>query len=188
MGDDGLRRNAEGETLTLDFVFDGPGFEKVVIPFVENLKRLGVDAESVLVDAAQMEERQENFDYDMTVARFVLPLSPSIEMRTLYGSASADQPGSYNLTGLKDPVVDDLIDRVIEAADRETLNARVKALDRVLRAKHLWVPNWSKGTHWLAYWDIFGRPEEKPPYDRGVDYWWVDQGKLDALKAAGALR
>ena len=188
VGEDGLRRNAAGETLTLDFAYDGPAFERIVIPFVENLKRLGVDAKNDLIDAAQMQERQERFDYDMTVARFVLPLSPSIELRTFYGSASADQPGSFNLTGLKDPVVDALIAKIIESGDRETLDARVKALDRVLRAKHIWVPNWSKGTHWLAFWDVFGRPEVKPPYERGVDYWWFDQAKYDALRDVGALR
>ena len=188
VGSDGVRRNADGDTLSLEFVFDGPGFEKIVIPFIENLKKIGVDAESVLVDSAQMEQRQENFDYDMTVARFVLPLSPSVEMRSLYGSATADQPGSFNLTGLKDPVVDALIDQIIEAGDRETLTARVHALDRVLRSKHLWVPNWTKGEHWLAYWDMFGRPDSKPPYDRGIDYWWFDQAKYDALKASGAIR
>jgi microcin C transport system substrate-binding protein len=188
VGADGVRRNAEGQRLTLDFVYDGPAFERIVIPFVENLKSAGIDARNVLIDAAQMEERQENFEYDMTVARFVLPLTPSIELRTFYGSAAADQPGSYNLTGLKDPVVDALITRVIQSEDRDTLTARVKALDRVLRAKHIWVPNWTKASHWLAYWDIFGRPESKPPYDRGVDYWWGDQEKLDALRDQGALR
>ena len=188
VGDDGMRRNANGEILRLEFVYDGPSFERVIIPFVENLKKLGIDAQNVLIDSAQMEQRQKVFDYDMTVARFVLPLSPSVEMRTLYSSATADQEGSFNLTGLKDPVVDALIERIIEASDRETMTARVHALDRVLRAKHIWVPNWNKGEHWLAYWDIFGRPETKPAYDRGIDYWWFDQAKYDALKAAGALR
>ncbi len=77
---------------------------------------------------------------------------------------------------------------MIEAQDRETLDIRVKALDRVLRDKIIWVPNWSKGSHWIAYWDVFGRPEIKPPYDRGIDYWWWEQVKYDALVAAGALR
>ncbi|MEM9032659.1 MAG: extracellular solute-binding protein [Pseudomonadota bacterium] len=188
VGDDGLRRNAEGETLKLALVDDSPSFERVIIPFVENLKTLGVDASHELIDAAQMQERQEVFDYDMIPGRFVLPLSPSVEMRSLYGSATADQNGSYNLSGLKDPVVDALINRVIEAGDRATMTARVHALDRVLRAKHIWVPNWNKGEHWLAYWDIFGRPDIKPPYDRGIDFWWFDQEKFDALRAAGALR
>ena len=81
-----------------------------------------------------------------------------------------------------------LIEEVIAAEDRETLTHRVKALDRVLRDQLIWVPNWYKGSHWIAYWDVFGFPDEKPPYDRGTDYWWFDQEKYDALIAAGALR
>ncbi len=188
VGADGLRRNAAGETLSFAFVFDGPAFERIVLPFIENLKKLGIDARSELIDSAQMEERQENFDYDMTVARFVLPLTPSVELRTLFGSESVNAPGTFNLSGVADPVVDALIGTVLAAESREDLNVAVRALDRVLRAKHLWAPNWHKGSHWIAYWDLFGRPEVKPLYDRGVDYWWYDADKAAALRAAGALR
>ncbi|TCP40411.1 extracellular solute-binding protein [Rhodovulum marinum] len=186
--DRGLRRNAAGETLRVEFVSDSPAFERIVLPYIENLTRLGVDAVQTQVDAAQMQQRQEEFDYDVTIARFVLPLSPSIELRTLFGSESAEAPGSNNLAGIADPVVDALIERVLAAPDRATLETRVRALDRVLRAKHLWVPNWYKGSHWIAYWDVFGKPAEKPPYDRGTDYWWWDQAKYEALQAEGALR
>ena len=188
MGDDGVRRNAEGEVLALEFVTESKAFERIILPFIENLKLVGVDASLELVDPAEMEERDKRFDYDMTIARFSLPLSPSIELRTLFGSESANAEGSFNLTGLADPVVDEVIEQIIAARDRETLETRVKALDRILRDKILWVPNWSKGQHWLAYWDVFGRPDVKPRYDRGIDYWWWDQAKFDALQAAGALR
>lgn len=188
IGDDGLRRNSEGEVLAVEFLDDGPSFERIVLPFIENLKLIGIDARFELIDAAQYEERQENFDYDVVVARFSLPLSPSLELRTLFGSESADTPGTFNLSGLADPVVDALIEEIIAAEDRDTLTWRVRALDRVMRDRLIWVPNWYKGAHWLAYWDVFGKPETKPPYDRGVDFWWWDQGKYDALKASGALR
>ncbi|MDJ1017699.1 MAG: extracellular solute-binding protein [Paracoccaceae bacterium] len=187
IGDDGIRRNAGGEALTIEFIDDGPAFERIVLPFIENLKVAGIQATFELIDPAQMEQRQEDFEYDIVIARFVLPLSPSIEMRTLFGSESANAPGTFNLTGLADPVVDELIETIIAAEDRETLTTRVKALDRVLRDKRIWVPNWFKGAHWLAYWDVFGKPAEKPPYDRGVDYWWWDQDKFEALKREGAL-
>jgi len=143
---------------------------------------------SGLIDAAEFQERRENFDYDVITTRFVLPLSPSTEMRTLFGSASAEQPGSFNVSGVSDEVVDALIDAAIKAEDRDSLNVRIKALDRVLRDKVIWAPNWFKGSHWIAYWDVFGRPEVKPAYDRGIDYWWWDQAKYEALKAEGALR
>lgn len=188
IGDDGLRRNAAGEVLKLTFIEDGPAFERIILPYVENLRLIGVDAAFDLIDAAEFQERRERFEYDIITTRFVLPLSPSVELRNLFASRSADAPGSFNVSGLSDPVVDALIERVIEAEDRETLNTRVKALDRVLRDKIMWVPNWYKGTHWIAYWDVFGRPETKPPYDRGIDYWWWEQEKYDALVAAGALR
>lgn len=187
-GPEGLLRNAEGQTLRVEFVSASAGFERIVLPFIDNLKRLGVNAIYTRVDPAQMQQRQEEFDYDVVIGRFILPLSPSIELRTLFGSESAAAQGSPNLAGVQDPVVDALIEQVIAAPDRPTLETRVEALDRVLRAKHIWVPNWHKGSHWIAYWDVFGKPAEKPPYDRGIDYWWWDQEKYDALKAAGALR
>jgi len=185
---EGMRRDAEGQALRVEFVSDSPAFERIVLPFIDNLRRLGVDAVYTQVDPAQMQQRQEEFDYDVTIARFVLALSPSIELRTLFGSESADAQGSFNLAGLREPVVDALIERVIAAPDRETLETRVRALDRVLRAMHIWVPNWYKGSHWIAYWDVFGKPEEKPPFDRGTDYWWWDADRHAALVAAGALR
>ncbi len=187
VGEDGLMRNAEGETLTIEFVSDSPAFERIVLPFIDNLRRVGVDALYEQVDPAQMQQRQEDFDYDITIARLVLSLTPSVELRTLFGSQSADAPGTLNLAGVADPVVDALIERIIAAETREDMEMRVRALDRVLRAKHIWVPNWYKGTHWVAYWDVFGRPAQKPPFARGVDYWWFDQSKLDALRASGAL-
>ncbi len=186
--DEGVRRNAAGEALMVEILDDGPSFERIALPFIENLKLIGIDARWELIDPAQYEQRQEDFDYDVVIGRFSLPLSPSVELNTLFSSDSADRPGTFNLSGLKDPVVDALIEEVIAAEDRETLTVRVKALDRVLRDRLIWVPNWYKGSHWIAYWDVFGFPEEKPPYDRGTDYWWFDQAKYDALIAAGVLR
>ncbi len=188
VGDDGKRRNAAGEVLTIEFLDDGPSFERVVLPYVENLKLIGIDAHFNLIDSAEYQERQENFDYDVVVARFSLPLSPSLELKTLFGSQAATTPGTFNLTGLADPVVDALIEEIIAAKSRATLTARVKALDRVLRDRMIWAPNWYKGSHWLAYWDVFGKPRTKPPYDRGVDNWWFEQEKYDSLKMQGALR
>lgn len=188
VGSDGVRRNADGEVLTLRFFDDGPVFERIILPFIENLKAVGIDASFELIDPAQMQERMEAFDYDMVVTRFVLPLSPSIELRELFGSESAATEGSFNLTGVADPVVDALIEEVVSATDRSSLETRVRALDRVLRDKLIWVPNWSKGEHWLAYWDVFGKPDVQPLYNRGVDFWWYDEEKAAGLKEQGALR
>ncbi len=187
-GSDGIMRNAKNERLSIEFVSDSPAFDRIILPFIENLKSIGIAATYETVDPAEMEQRQEDFDYDMTVTRLVLPLSPSVELRSIFGSQSLDEPGSFNLSGLADPVVDDMIDQAIRADSREQLDARVRALDRVLRSKHIWVPNWFKGAHWIAYWDVFGKPDKKPAYARGDDYWWFDQTKFDDLKAQGALR
>jgi microcin C transport system substrate-binding protein len=188
VGADGMRRNAEGEVLTLRFADDSPAMERVINPYVANLRRIGIDASYTQIDAAQMQQRQEEFDYDILPARFAMSLSPSIELRQLFSSEAADTPGSANLSGIKDPVVDALVEKVIEAETREQLEVRVRALDRVLRSKHIWVPNWYSGKYLVAYWDVFGQPEVKPRYARGDTTWWFDQAKYERLKAEGALR
>ncbi len=188
VGADGMRANADGERLRVEIVSDNAAFERVLLPFIENLRRAGIDAIHTRVDAAEEVQRQEDFDFDIMIARIVLPLRPSVELRTVFGSRGADAPGTLNLAGVADPAVDALIEEIIAAPDLPAMTARVRALDRVLRAMHIWVPNWYKGSHWLAYWDVFGQPAIKPAYDRGVDYWWWDQAKYDALVAEGALR
>lgn len=188
VGSDGMRRNAAGEKLVIEIVDDSPAFERIINPFVTNLRRIGIDARYALIDAAQMQQRQEDFDYDIVPGRLVMGLSPSVELRSTFGSEGADSKGTLNLAGVADPVVDALIEEIIAAETRVELTIRVRALDRILRAKHIWVPNWFKGAYWVAYWDVFGRPENAPPYSRGDAYWWFDEAKYDALKAEGALR
>ena len=167
VGEDGVRRNAAGERLSVEFLTVSPAFQRIVGPYVENLKRLGVDASIRMVDPAQYQARQESFDYDVVSGRFSMPLTPGPILRNLYGSESADQPGTPNLAGVADPAVDALIEKVVAAESREALNTAARALDRVLRAKHIWTPNWHKGSYTVAYWDVFGRPETTPKYARG---------------------
>lgn len=188
VGQDGLRRNAQGETLTIEFVDDSSSLERVINPYVANLRQIGVDARFVRIDAAQMQERQKHFDYDIVPGRFVMSMSPSIELREIFGSDGANAAGSANYTGLADPVVDALIEKVIGATSREELDTRARALDRVLRSKQIWVPNWYSGKFLIAYWDVFGQPDQPPPYSRGDGYWWWDQKRFDQLKSVGALR
>ena len=188
VGDDGLRRNAAGETLTVEFLDDSPTFQRIIGPYIENLKKMGVDASLRIVDAAQYQARQEQFDYDIVPGRFVLSLTPGNELRQLFGASSVDQPGTPNLSGLAHPAVDALIEAVIAADNREDHITAAKALDRVLRALHIWAPNWYKGAHNLAYWDVFGKPEQgPPPFARGDAYWWWDETKAAKLREDGAL-
>ncbi len=188
VGPGGLRANGKGETLKIEILDDNPTFERVLNPFVGNLRQIGIDASYRMVDPAQMQERQKNFDYDILPTRLVMSLSPSIELRSLFGSQSANAPGTLNLTGVADPVVDALIEKVIASTTRAEMEARVRALDRVLRQKQIWVSNWHKPSFWVAYWDVFGMPPAPPRYARGDAYWWWDAAKADRLKAAGALR
>lgn len=177
-----LRRNARGETLDVEFLIESPVFERVLAPYVKNLKLLGVNASIRTVDEAQYQKRREEFDFDVMSSRFSTGLTPGDELRVFFGSDSASKPGTYNLSGVASPAIDALLDKVVEAKSREELNTAGKALDRVLRAEQFWVPNWYKGTYWLAYWDKFGRPETKPKYDRGIlDTWWYDEAKAKRI-------
>jgi microcin C transport system substrate-binding protein len=169
----GKRVNDAGEQLSVEFLTFEPTFERIIAPYVKNLELLGIDASIRRVDPAQYQQRLKNFDFDVTTQRYVMRNTPGVELRTYFGSQSADLNGSLNLAGVKDPAVDALIERVVAAKTREDMTTAARALDRVLRAGHYWVPHWYKGSHTVAYWDKFDRPETKPKYDRGIlDTWW----------------
>jgi microcin C transport system substrate-binding protein len=179
----GIRRNAKGEALTIEFLENDPVFERIMTPYVRNLKRLGIEATVRLIDEAQYQRRLEDYDYDLIVSRFSLPLTPGVELRQFFSAEAANNKGSFNLAGVAVPAVDKLIDRIIAANDREELKAACRALDRVLRAEHFWVPHWHKGFYSIAYWNQFDRPKIKPKYERGiVETWWTDQDKAARLK------
>ena len=110
-------------------------------------------------------------------------LTPGIELRNILGSKSADAVGSYNLAGVKSPVIDGLIEALVSAKDREDMAAAARALDRVLRAGHYWVPHWYKASHTIAYWDKFSAPDIKPEFHRGfIENWWYDAEKSAKLE------
>ena len=180
---DGKRVNAKGEVLELEFLIVDPSLERVLTPYVKNLQAVGVSATIRRVDAAQYERRVKSFDFDVVATRFTLRLTPGLELWSIWGSEAAKTEGSYNLAGISDPVIDALILKVLAAKSREELNAAIKAIDRVLRAGHYWVPQWFKAAHHVAYWDKFGQPAVKPRYDRGIiDTWWHDAEKAARLK------
>lgn len=179
------RVNDKGEQLAIEFLLYEPTFERIVAPFINNLKILGIDAHIRMVDPSQFQARLKSFDFDIVTQRYVMSLTPGVEIRAYWGSRAADMPGSFNLSGIRDPVVDALIDRVIAASSREELRTAARALDRVLRAGHYWVPHWYKAAHNLAFWDKFSRPQIKPLYNRGViETWWYDRDKAAKLQAA----
>ncbi len=151
-------RMKDGKPLEVEFLIGSQGFERIAAPFAKNLEKIGVRATLREVDPAQYRKRMEDFDFDITTDRKAMSLTPGIELRDYFESASASSPGSENIAGVTDPVVDGLIEIIERADSRETLTDAVKALDRVLRAKHIWIPQWHKGSHTIAYWDVFERP------------------------------
>ena len=184
LADGRLVHRETGEAMEIEFLYFEPTFERVIAPFARNLKRVGIEATLRLVDGPQYENRLKEHDFDVTTRRFVLSLSPGAELNAYFASDTANRAGSLNSPGIEDPVVDALIAEIVAAADRPTLTAAVRALDRVLLWGHYIVPQWFKGTHHLVYWDKFGRPAVKPRYALGVaDTWWVDREKEAALAA-----
>jgi len=175
--------NAEtGEPLTFEILLDDATFERIALPFVKNLERLGVTARVRTVDSAQYEYRLKQFDFDMTVAVFPQSLSPGNEQVDYWASVSAETPGSRNLPGVRDPVVDRLIELLIAAPDRAALVARTRALDRVLLWGHYVIPHFHITAFRVAYWDRFGRPKIAPKYELGVDTWWIDPQKTGSRR------
>ncbi|MBO9466216.1 ABC transporter substrate-binding protein [Tropicibacter sp. R15_0] len=189
VGDDGLRYK-DGQQLTLEILNDVPGYDRIINPYVENLKRLGVAAVHNRVDAAEAKEREKNYDYDMVTQRFVMSQTPGDELEQLFGSATVDTVGGYNMAGLNNEGIDKLIDVIANAKSREELDVAVRALDRVLRAMHIWVPQWYKGAHNIAYLDVYSRPytDTPPPLSIGqTSIWWWDEDKAQRLRDAGEL-
>ena len=188
VGDDGLRRNAEGEVLRVEFLNDSPSFDRVITPYVENLKALGVDAVLTGIDNAQMEARTRppEYDFDIIVGNARSGYISGSELKQFYGSETADV-SAFNLMGLKSPAVDRMIEVVMAAKSMDELTVATKAMDRVLRAERFWVPQWYKSNHWVAYLDMYDRPANLPPYALGeLDFWRFNAEKAEALKAAGA--
>jgi microcin C transport system substrate-binding protein len=180
----GVRVNAKGEPLKLEILFFEDVFERLVSPYVKNLKLLGIEAHMRMVDPAQYQQRLKGFDFDITTERYQMRNTPGVELRSYFGSAAAKMDGSLNLAGISDPAVDALIERVIAAKSRDELNTAARDLDRVLRAGHYWVPHWYKPSFTVAYWDKFSRPGVKPRFDRGIlDTWWYDDAKAAKLAA-----
>ncbi len=175
VGADGIRAK-DGVKLQFEFTDDTPMFERWIMPFIKNLERIGVKVNFRAIDAAQYQNRMNNFDYDMTVGLFGQSNSPGNEQREFWGSAAANAPGSRNKIGINDPVVDALIDQIIASPSREELVVRTQALDRVLQWGFYGVPNWHMPAWRIAYWNRFGQPDKNPEFGLPVaETWWRKQ-------------
>ncbi len=181
----GRLQNGAGQPLTVQFLISNQTFERVILPFVENLRRLGIDATVRLVDTTEAKRREDTFDFDIIIGTFPQSDSPGNEQRYFWGTAAADQPGSLNIIGIKNPAVDALIDKIIFAPNRDALVTACRALDRVLLWSAYVVPQWYSPNERIAYWNKFGAPNPPPKLSIGfATVWWFDA----ALAAKNGLK
>ncbi len=171
--DNGTLRNADGEPMQFEILLVQKEFERVVAPFIRNLERMGISANIRIVDVSQYINRVRQFDFDMIVSGFGQSTSPGNEQRDYWHSSMADQPGSRNLIGIRNPAVDYLVEQIIQAPNREQLVLRCRALDRVLQWNHYVIPQYHINAYRVAYWDKFAMPKTAPRYALGFDTWWV---------------
>lgn len=178
-----LTNEKTGEHMEFEILLVSQAFERIVLPFTRNLERLGINAKVRLVDQSQYLNRVRAFDFDMVISGWGQSESPGNEQRSFWGSYNADVPGSRNLIGVRDPVVDELIELLIQAPDRESLIARTRVLDRVLLAGHYVIPNWHIRSDRILYWDKFSRPSTPTKSGAMISRWWYDAGKAEMLAA-----
>ena len=167
--------NRQGEQLKLEFMLIQKSFERVVLPYTRNLAKVGIASEIRIVDISQYINRLSHFNFDVIVAGFGQSASPGNEQLGYWGSQTADSPGSRNYIGVKNPVVDALIQKIIHAPDRSSLVTRVRALDRVLLWNHFVIPHWHLSQWRIAYWKKLKRPNTMPHFGLALDTWWVEQ-------------
>src|SRR5262245_33480136 len=183
---DGKRFLPGGQPITIEFLIDEPTFQPHHLPYIKNLGVLGIDATLRIVDPVQYRARVDAFDFDITVERFSFSSTPGDSLRTFFSSQAAATKGSQNRAGIADPAIDALVDVIIAAKTREELTAACKALDRVIRAGRYWIPDSYKASHWIAYWDVFGLPNAKPRYFRGIpETWWYDRDRAARAEQKG---
>ena len=191
VGDDGVRRNAAGDVLTIEFPFASSGsatLESILETFVQNLQALGIDALGQRIDPAQFTERRRERDYDMIFSQYTAFLDTGTGLQQRFGSEAAEF-SLFNPAGLASPLVDRIIDISLNAESPEDRDTALRALDRVLRWERFMIPVWYNSNEWVAYWDMFRHPEDLPQFSSGaLDWWWFDQARADELVASGALR
>ena len=164
----------KAKPIQIEFLIHQEGLQRTLMPFIRNMKRLGIDVAIRQVDVPQYIERMRSKDFDMTTSVMPQSLNPGNEQAQFWGSASADQAGNYNYSGIKNAVIDAVVQQVIQAPDREQLVLRTKVLDRLLRAGYYQIPTYGKGENWFAYWNMYHQPKVKPKLSSGIDYWWSD--------------
>ena len=177
-----LTNKITGEVFKFEILLRSPLFERIVLPLKRNFKKLGIEVSIRTVqDDSQYQKRLEEFDFDMVVTNFGSVISPGNEQKNWWSSEAADQPGTQNIIGVKNPVIDEIIDKLISARDREELVLYTKVLDRILLFNYYLIPQFHIGHYRVAYWNKISRPEITSKYDLGFDFWWFDEKKNENL-------
>ena len=167
-----LTNQISGKKLSFEFLLSQKDFERIILPFSKNLEKLGIDTTVRVIDTSQFINRRRSFDFDVIVSSFGQSNSPGNEQREYWHSSKANTPGSRNMAGIESPVIDQLIDLVISAPDRESLVNRTRVLDRVLLAGHYVIPNWYNPIERIAFTKQLARPEISPKSGVDIDTWW----------------
>jgi microcin C transport system substrate-binding protein len=176
--------DANGEPMNFTILLDEPSLERVALPYVQLLQKIGIDARVRTVDPAQYQHLTDDFDFDMIMMIYPQSDVPGNELRDYFTCAASKAQGSFNVPGVCDPAADALVERMVTAQDRDTLTTAAHALDRVLLWRWYMVPNWHSRTFHIAYWDRFGHPDVPIRDGFNFDTWWVDAAKADAIDAA----
>ncbi len=173
--DGGRRVNDSGEQLQVEFLLASQAFERIYSPLVQNMQRLGIDASQRIVDPTQYQSRINSFDFDVVGLNLAPTLTPGSNMRAVYGSWSANQPGAWNVAGIAVPAIDALIEQAEAAETLDELYTIMSTMDRVLRPFHFWIPQWHSGAHWIAHEARIRRPDSIPRFTLPIEtHWWME--------------
>ncbi len=188
-GADGVR-SKNGKRLAFDLLLASPAFQRITEPYKNNLKSIGVEVKIMLVQVAQYEERLREFKFGMIVASYPQSRSPGNEQRYMWSSGAAEQPGSRNYSGIKNPAIDELIEIIVQAKNRKELVHTIQAMDRILTHQYYVVPHWYISFDRLVHWNKFSHPASNPSQapiiNNIIEWWWVDKAKEQKLKKARA--
>ena len=186
-GDDGLLRNADGETLDVEFLERSQSFDRIINPYIENLQRLGLNIRYNRVDPSQYQARRQAKDYDMIFGSYRNGLQEGSGFSQRYGCEDKDDV--FNPAAYCSEAAERIGNLLPDAENYDEMTTLIKAADRIMRYDYFMVPVWYLGKHWVAYYDMYEYPENLPEFGLGhLDYWWFNQEKADALKAAGAFQ
>ncbi len=177
----GQLRDHQGKPIQFELLIHQDGLQRTLMPLVRNLKRLGITVSIRQVDVPQYLERMRRNDFDLTTLAMPQSLTPGNEQFQFWSSSAADQVGNYNFSGIKDPVIDAVIQKLVKSSSREELITHTKVLDRLLRAGYYQILTYGKGENWYAYWDMYEHPQTLPTLSVGLDYWWSNPKKAQAV-------